>query len=31
LSHIDAAAASALMTEAGVTAQSVMNINTYVV
>ena len=31
LSHIDAAAASALMTEAGITAQFVMNINTYVV
>jgi len=31
LSHIDATAASALMTEAGVTAQNVMNINSYVV
>jgi glyoxylase-like metal-dependent hydrolase (beta-lactamase superfamily II) len=31
LSHIDAATASAMMTDAGITAQSVMNINTYVV
>ncbi len=31
LSHIDATTASAMMSEAGVTAQSVMNINAYVV